>query len=144
MHHRRSLLGPARARVNLRNGTPCEGIPFFNERCDLQGDPVTAGPCLSGSMPETGWTVSEILFCFQEAVLRRLDKLSPCTAQKWQNDQERYPAALNHHAGVIAMADVFHFMREHAGKFVGVLGFLQQTVEQIDFAVRQREGVGHR
>jgi len=35
-------------------------------------------------------------------------------------------------------------MREHAGKFVGVLGFLQQTVEQIDFAARQREGVGHR
>jgi len=40
------------------------------------------------------------------------------------------------------MADVTHFMRDHAGKFIGALGFLQQSVEEIDFPTRQSEGVG--
>jgi hypothetical protein len=37
-------------------------------------------------------------------------------------DQKRYPAALNHHAGVVAVADVPHFMgddqvRQRSGPF---------------------------
>ena len=39
------------------------------------------------------------------------------------------------------MLHVAQLMREHAGDLVGLLRFLQQPVEQIDLAARQREGV---
>jgi hypothetical protein len=54
------------------------------------------------------------------------------------------PPRLNHHAGVVTMADVPHFMGDDAGKFVSALGLLQQTVQQINFAAGQSEGIGHR
>ncbi len=42
------------------------------------------------------------------------------------------------------MADVPHFMDEHAGKFVSAFRFLQQTIQQINLPAGQREGIGHR
>ena len=42
------------------------------------------------------------------------------------------------------MLEMAEFMGQHAGDFVGVVGLRQQSVEQIDLAARQREGIGNR
>ena len=39
--------------------------------------------------------------------------------------QERYTAAMDHHAEVIAMADMAHFMGDHASKLIEIFRFLQ-------------------
>ena len=42
------------------------------------------------------------------------------------------------------MDNVAHFMGDDAGNFVRVIGFLQQPVEKVDLAARQRKGIPHR
>ena len=61
-----------------------------------------------------------------------------------KSDQERHAAALEHQARLVAMADMADFMGDDAGDLVRALGLLQQPVEQINFAARQRERIGYR
>ena len=42
------------------------------------------------------------------------------------------------------MFEMAEFMGQHARDFVGVVGLRQQSVEQIDLAARQREGIWNR
>src|SRR5262249_28063242 len=58
-----------------------------------------------------------------------------------QADEEGRAAGLNDLAQAVAMLHVAELVRQHPGDLVRLLGLLQEAVEQIDLAARQREGV---
>ena len=57
-------------------------------------------------------------------------------------EQERQAGAFQHRAIAVAVSDMADLVRQHAGKLIRILGLVDQSLEDIDAAARQRESIG--
>ena len=85
--------------------------------------------------------VWELVTSERDAKISALEPVMSPNSNPIRND---VPPVVDQPAHVVAMLEMTELVRQHAGDFVGIVGFRQQSVEQIDLAARQREGIGNR